>query len=217
MKYSAVIFDMDGLMFDSEPIWLASWEPAFAAHGLELKPGLAASCMGSARDATVKIVTRCYDEKEAARQAVLDHFDLAEQEMLAHGAPAKPGLFELLGWLAEQGIPLAVASSSASSLVEACLGLAGVRELFSVTATGDEGLPSKPNPALFLAAAERLGVAPSEVLVLEDSVNGIRAAAAGGFDVIAVPDMVEPDDETRALCVARLDSLLDVLEHLKSC
>lgn len=215
MQYSAVIFDMDGLMFDSEPIWLASWKPAFAAHGLELKPGLAESCMGSARDVTTQTVMRQYDDKEAAIQAVLDHYDIAEREMLAHGVPAKPGLFELLAWLKEQGTPLAVSSSSSSRLVEACLANACVDDFFSVTATGDEGLPSKPNPALFLAASERLGVSPCDALVLEDSVNGIHAAAAGGFDVITVPDLVEPDDETLALCVARFDSLLDVLEYLR--
>ena len=109
---------------------------------------------------------------------------------------------------------LPVASSTARPSVEAVLEHAGIKRFFKAICTGDQGFPSKPAPDIFLAAAEGLGVEPGEAWVLEDSPAGIRAAIAGGFTPVMVPDLVQPDDELRA-SVPVFGSLLDVKAELE--
>lgn len=211
---NAVIFDMDGLMVDSEPIWAATWEPAFALHGLTVKPGLPEACKGSSHDGVVVRVREAYDNDPEAIAAVDDFFSLAAQTLMSEGAPKKPGLDELLALLNEWGTPCAVASSSPRRQIEAVLDHADVLESISAIVGGDEGLPSKPAPDIFLAAARKLGADPATTLVLEDSFSGIRAAHAGGFVSVMVPDGLQPDDELRSLCAYVCDTLLDVRDLL---
>lgn len=196
----AVIFDMDGLMVDSEPIWAAAWGPAFARRGLSVLPGVIESCVGSTHEGGAQIVSRAYDGDPEALAAFQEHFDVAAELFVASGAPKKPGLDELLDWLRAAGVPLAVASSSSRDVVEAVLSHAGVRDRLSVVVTGDDGHRSKPAPDIFLAAARALGVEPARTLVLEDSPAGVRAAHDGGFSVVMVPDAVPPTEELAALC-----------------
>lgn len=211
----AVVFDMDGLMVDSEPIWAAAWGPAFARRGLSVLPGVIESCVGSSHEGGAQIVSRAYDGDPEALAAFQEHFDVAAELFLASGAPKKPGLDELLDWLRAAGVPMAVASSSSRDVVEAVLAHAGVRDRFSVVVTGDDGHPSKPAPDIFLAAARRLGVDPDRTLVLEDSFAGVRAAHDGGFLTVMVPDAVAPTAEVEALCDCVCPSLRKVLDLLE--
>lgn len=206
----AAIFDLDGLMFDTEPIWVSAWEPAFKEQGLELKPGLVKRFFGMSQHRIEEIVDEEYGHDPRAIPAVRDHVRIGIEEMLAHGAPKKPGLDELLAFLAERGVPCAVASASPSALVEAHLNNGSVEKYFSAIIAGDDGLPSKPAPDVFLEAARRLHAMPGNSVVLEDSPNGIRAASAGGFLSVMVPDMIAPTAEVRGLATYVCDSLLDV-------
>lgn len=210
----AAIFDMDGLMVDTEPIWAAAWPPAFARYGLTVAPGLVEACVGSSYERISGLVARAYDGNPDAQRALDDHYEVAAERFVASGAPKKPGLDELLAWLAGEGIPCAVASSSERRVVEANLRHAGVAGCFSAVVTGDDGYPSKPAPDIFLGAAERLGADPASTLVLEDSPSGVRAASAGGFVTIMVPDTIEPDDELRGLCACVCRDLAEVRDLL---
>lgn len=209
----AVIFDLDGTLFDTEPIWMASWPVAFGAQGLEVLPGVIDACMGTARDQLLAIVDEWYHGDPRARQAALDHYDVAREGLLA-GAPMKPGAKELLALLGERGVPCAVASSSASDLVHAHLARAGIEDSFATVVCGDEVERSKPAPDIFLMAADLLGVDPARAMVVEDSPNGVAAGRAGGFFVVLVPDVVEPGDETLAACDVRVSSLLELRDLL---
>lgn len=210
----AVIFDMDGLMVDSEKIWGDSWYPAFEKYGFTVPPELIAATTGTTKDHSLALVLETFDNNPDAAKAFDEHYALAEEYFIEHGAPKKPGLDELLAYLEEKGIPCAVASSSPKAIVDADLEHAGVTHYFSALVTKADGLPSKPAPDVFLEAARQLGVEPSQTLVLEDSRSGIQAAATGGFIPVMVPDTIEPDDELRALSHRICESLLEVRDLL---
>jgi HAD superfamily hydrolase (TIGR01509 family) len=213
----AVIFDMDGLMFDSEPIWTDAWKLSFDRRGLELQPGMVESFYGASRNRVLAEVSRRYNQDPNAIGAAEDHYVIAKQRLLDEGAPMKKGLLELLASLRSHCVPSAVATSSARPIANAMLSHAGVEHEFDAIVTGD-GLPSKPAPDIFLAAAKLLGTEPSKSVVLEDSENGIRAAAAGGFVSVAVLDIVPSSDRVRSLsdyCCENLLEVRDLLEHGK--
>lgn len=210
---SAVIFDMDGLMVDTEPVWGRAWDIALACHGLAQKPGFREALIGLARPRALEITREFYGDSDAALAAFEEHYEVVEQLFVDEGAPKMPGLDDLLDALDDRGIPFAVASSTAQPSVDAVLGHAGIAGRFSAIRTGDMGYPSKPAPEIFLAAADALDAAPASCWVLEDSPAGIQAAIAGGFVPVMVPNLVQPSDTLREQTVV-FDSLLDVRDLL---
>ena len=209
-----VIFDMDGLMFDSEPMWRKSWPPAFERVGLEMIPEVPELVPGMSKAGTADYLTELYDGDPRAAEAVEAYYEIAADTFARLGAPKKKGLDELLERLSELGIPSAVASSTNKSIVEGNLRHAGLEGAFPVIISGDMGLTSKPAPDIFLEAARQLGTDPAQTLVLEDSENGIRAAVAGGFIAVFVPDISHVSDEVRAQAAHVCDSLLEVRDLL---
>lgn len=212
----AVIFDMDGLMVDTEPIWASAWPPAFARYGLTVVPGLVEACVGCSYERISGLVSKAYDGNPDAQKALDDHYEIGAERFIASGAPKKPGLDKLLAWLAVQGTPCAVASSSERRVVEANLRHAGISSCFHAVITGDDGYPSKPAPDIFLGAATHLGSEPTHTLVLEDSPSGVIAANAGGFITVMVPDLIEPSDELRGRCACVCRDLVEVRDLLAS-
>ena len=212
----AVIFDMDGLMFDSEGVWLKSWDIALAEKGLPLHPDLFRRIAGASRERCFEAVRDLYPGNDDALEAAENHYVIVERLFKEDGAPSKDGLFELIDYLEARGIPKAVASSSSSLIVEACLANAGIRDRFDAVMTGDLALPAKPAPDIVLAAARALSATPANPIVLEDSGNGIRAAHAGGFIPVWIPDLAPLDAETRALArheAASLASIPQLIEQ----
>ena len=209
-----VIFDMDGLMFDSEPMWRASWPPAFERVGLEMIAEVPELVPGMSKAGTADFLTELYGGDPRAAQTVEAYYEIAADTFARLGAPKKMGLDELLERLAELGIPSAVASSTNRSIVEGNLRHAGLEGVFPVVVAGDMGLASKPAPDIFLEAARQLGTEPAKTLVLEDSENGIRAAVAGGFIPVFVPDISHVSSDVRAQAAYICDSLLEVRDIL---
>lgn len=210
-----VIFDMDGLMFDTEPVWGENLKPATDALGLAYKPGLSDAVRGTAGGEFAKVVHAWYDESVNADE-LWDVWHAIVEEHLRAGVEKKPGLDELLAYLGEQGIPAAVASSSPASQIAQNLENAGVSACFSATVSGLEVEHAKPEPDVFIRAAELLGCDAHEALVLEDSFNGVRAGAAGGFITVMVPDLVQPDDEMRSLATRICRDLFEVRDLLQA-
>ena len=209
-----VIFDMDGLMFDTERIWATLWKPALDTLGLPYKEGLDAAARGSAGDSMRAVLRRFYGP-DCDTDAIIDA--LHQQAELAFQAPPpkKPGLDELIAYLEEQHIPMAVASSSRKASILHHLNGWNMAGHFKAIISGEQVTASKPDPEIFRLAARALGTEPACTLVLEDSYNGVRAGAAGGFVTVMVPDLAPADDEMRRLYTAECASLLDVLEQLK--
>lgn len=208
----AVIFDMDGLLLDSEPLYRVTWKAAGSSLGFPIDDVLYERFVGRGN----------VESEEVLREHFGDAFPLDEfhtrwsrdfHGRLAEIAP-KPGAIELLAALEKRGIPKALATSSPRVLALRCLGDLASR--FAALAFGDEVSHSKPAPDLFLLAAQRLGIAPADCLVLEDSEAGVRAARAAGMDVIMVPDLVPPSPEIASMAMrvcATLHEVGVILSH----
>ena len=212
---NGVIFDMDGLMFDTERMWATFWEPALAALGLEYKEGLAEAERGTAGETSRNIVRQFYGE-DCDANAIIDSLHRVADEEFQKPVPKKPGLDELLAWLDANHIPMAVASSSRMASIRHHLDGWGLTHYFKVIVSGEQFSASKPDPEIFLRAAEALGTARDRTLVLEDSYNGVRAGAAGGFVTVMVPDMAPANDEMRRLYTAECRDLYEVLDGLQN-
>lgn len=209
----AVIFDMDGLMFDTEPVWGACLAPSLAKMGVTLDSAIADELKERVRgtagaEFTNAVHELCGDTVDAFKLWDVWH-EVVEDEF-AKGVVKKPGLDELLDYLSEQGIPCAVASSSTAQQIAHNLETSGIADKFKVVLSSLEVEHAKPEPDVFLEAAARLGVMPSEAIVLEDSYNGVRAGFAGGFRTIMVPDLSAPTDEMREKAYRICESLTEV-------
>lgn len=185
-----VIFDMDGLMFDTERLWDTLWEPTCREMGVEMPADVdafLASGRGLAGQALADHI-REYFPMVDPQKMLQTAWRLAD-ELFAKGVPCKPGLFELLDVLEERGIPRIVASSSPRSMILQNLSTTGAGRYFAQVVCGADVEHSKPAPDIFLLAASRLGVDIHRCLVLEDSLNGLRAARASGAVSVMVPDL----------------------------
>ena len=209
-----VIFDMDGLMFDTERIWATLWEPALATLGLPYKEGLDVAARGSAGD-SMRAVLRSFYGPDCNPDAIMEALHAQAETAFQAPPPKKPGLDELLDWLDAQHIPMVVASSSRKASILHHLDGWHLTGRFKAIISGQQVTASKPDPQIFLLAAEALGTAPAETLVLEDSYNGVRAGAAGGFITVMVPDLAPATDEMRRLYTAECKDLYEVKQMLK--
>jgi HAD superfamily hydrolase (TIGR01509 family) len=197
----AVVFDMDGVLFDTEVIVRDAMTAAATRLGFEVPEPLFLSLIGLAGDASRTKLTDHYGpafDIDGFWAAVDDDFN----RLLEGRRYLKAGVVELLDWLDERNMPRAIATSSHHSHVQRNLAIHELTGRFdAVVAHGDCEL-GKPNPAPFLLAARLLAVEPGSCLALEDSFNGVRAAAAAGMMTIMVPDLLQPTPEIREVCLA---------------
>jgi beta-phosphoglucomutase-like phosphatase (HAD superfamily) len=212
-KVKAVVFDMDGLLVDTETVIYRAMQHASSGIGGDL-PFTTFQRMVGLQDA----------ESDAI---VVDHFgpgfDLVEwskavrahaHEQMAGGVALKSGVVEILDYLAAVGLPCAIATSSGMASVQRNLGPGNLVDRFSALITKEAHSRSKPHPEPYLKAAEALGVAPADCLALEDSHNGVRSASSAGMMTIMVPDMLDPTEEMHTLCVRIASDLHEVRELL---
>jgi HAD superfamily hydrolase (TIGR01509 family) len=190
---AAVIFDLDGVLVDSETVWDEARRQVVAAHGGSWRPEATKAMMGMS---SPEWAAYLHDElgvplppEEIVREVVA----LVEQEY-ARSLPLLPGTVETVRSLAEQW-PLGLASSSNREIIELMLDRSGLRTLFAATVSSEEVPHGKPAPDVYLETARRLGVAAKTCVAVEDSTNGIRAALAAGMEVIAVPNPHFPPDD----------------------
>lgn len=193
----AVIFDMDGLVLDTERQCYEAYLRAARHFGFQMNDRVQMSLAGRTECAVMAGLRRIYgqDANVASwRRYILEQKDVVLRE---HGGRAgkKAGLLELLNYLAERGMPYALASSSSREQVERLLASEWLGHAFPVRVTGDMVTRSKPDPEIFLSAASLLGADPSRCLVLEDSAAGLDAAVSGGFVPVFVYDDLS-DEET---------------------
>ena len=209
-----VIFDMDGLMFDTERIWATLWRPALATLGLSYKEGLDAAARGTAGD-SMRAVLRRFFGPDCDTDAIMEALHQQAETAFQAPPPKKPGLDELIAYLEAQHIPMVVASSSRMTSILRHLNNWHMADHFQALISGEQFSASKPDPEIFLTAAKALGTVPAETLVLEDSYNGVRAGARGGFVTVMVPDLAPADDEMRSLYTAECKDLREVKKMLE--
>ncbi len=204
----AVIFDMDGLMLDSERALLGCLAQAGADAGHDLPEDLLLSLIGSSDAVTRQIIASRVGAESV--DALLRDSYARYDGIVAGGVPHRPGIIDLLDTLAAHGVPRAVATSTRRPLALRKLETAGLLPYFEHVATSSDVAHAKPAPDIYLLAAHKLGIAPRHCLALEDSPTGVRAALAAGMTVIQIPDLLEPDETVRALGHAIAGSLHDV-------
>jgi HAD superfamily hydrolase (TIGR01509 family) len=211
---SAAIFDMDGLLLDSEPIALRAWERAAESLGLEFDLGLCRQMIGrNFRD--------CRDLIRARHGADYPVIDLTQAWascydgiIAAEGVALKPGIDELLDLFDDRAVTAAVATSTRRERAELRLRQAGLLHRFAALVGGDEVARGKPEPDTFVLAAQRLGLRPEQCIVLEDSEPGVTAAWAAGMTPIMVPDLHPPSAALLTRGPLVLSSLTEVALHL---
>ncbi len=210
------IFDMDGLMTDTENLFLRFWCQVMGELGYEEHREVVAHCIGMDHGATQRYVKEQLgaDFDYLAIMQEVGRRSRAYTEV--HGVPVKPGLYELLDYLDRVHIPYAVATSTVYDNAVRRLDSIGVLGRLSGLVTGNMVAHGKPDPEIFLRAAEALGLPPESCMVLEDSPHGILAAHRAGCLPVMIPDLKQPDAETRAMLFAmtdRLDRVIDLLEN----
>lgn len=214
MNYEAVVFDMDGVIFDSERAVMNCWLELAQKYDIKdiEKPYFA--CVGTTMTRTREIMLETYGEDfpydEYARESSLMYHEKYDGGKL----PMKPGVMELLSYLKEKGKKIALASSTRRETVTNQLRWAGIIDYFDVIICGDMVARSKPAPDIFIKACQELGVSPENTYAIEDSYNGIRAAHAGQLRPIMVPDLLEANDEMRGMAECVCDNLNDVIDYL---
>ena len=213
--YKAVVFDMDGVIFDSEKLIIDIWVELGKEHNI---PGIEETvhkCLGVNAAGTKEIFREAYGE-----DFPYDEYT-AEKSRRFHAMadggelPMKPGVVELLSFLKENGCIIGLASSTREASVRQELTDAGIICYFKELTCGDMLKKSKPEPDIYLMACEKLGIKPEEAIAIEDSFNGIRSAYAAGMTPIMVPDIIGPDEEMQEKSHRIFASLLEVKEWLK--
>lgn len=205
----AVIFDMDGLMIDSERVSIACWSEAALTLEIALPEGFFLHMVGLGERDCLQLLQRHIDDG-ARIDALLAHCHALYDARTHDGLPLRPGILELLELLKEHGVPRAVATSTRQPRASRKLAASGLLHYFDTVVTSSDVQHPKPAPDIYLLAAQRLDKEPTRCLALEDSPTGTRAALAAGMTTIQIPDLVHPDAAVRALGHRIVESLHDV-------
>ncbi|MEQ9620115.1 MAG: HAD family phosphatase [Deltaproteobacteria bacterium] len=183
----AVIFDMDGVMIDSEPLWEKTERVLLARRNIDYSPEYRDQIVGLNQNDSGKLLVETFNLKESITEIISERVEILtaiyEEEL-----ELVPGLIPLLNELRANNYPLAVASSSPLRVVNFVLDMFSLRDYFSEVVYGECTENGKPHPDIYLHTAGRLGVEPSECIAIEDSINGVKSAKAAGMFCIAVPD-----------------------------
>ena len=207
---STVIFDMDGVIFDSEKACLGVWKELAGELGLEKIEDVFKRCIGTTSAMTFRILTEAYGGKFDAR-AFQSAASYRFQEKYSGGRlPIMSGVKEILSFLKNNGIRIGLASSTGEATVRRELAEAGLTGYFETVTCGDMLRKSKPEPDIYLMACRNMGVVPKETVAVEDSFNGIRSAWSAGLIPVMVPDMIPADDEMYEKAEAVVTDLFEV-------
>lgn len=201
-----VIFDMDGVILDSETISDRTWRIAAKEKGLEINEKVLNSCRGTNKNDTLAIFRKFYGENFDGEGFLSRTSELFHQIEESEGIPLMHYAKEILEYLKPR-YTLALASSTRGPTVERQLRTAGVIDFFETRTTGDMVEHSKPNPEIYLMACKSVGLEPAECYAIEDSLNGIKSAYAAGLKPIMVIDKIQPTEEIKKMCVVIYDSL----------
>ncbi len=211
-----VIFDMDGLMFDTEPIYYKANQKTADKLGMDFSFDTYAQFIGMGDVDYQKTMREIYQDEEVLAEFFEKSNKVLEYLLLNGPVQMKKGLLELLEYLDQQNISAIVASSTNRGLVDQLLKRLDVRKYFKDVIGGDEVTRAKPDPAIFTQAFKKSAVKNKEsALILEDSENGVLAAQAAKIPVILIPDLIEPKDEIKEQAVAIFDDLTEVIKYIE--
>ncbi len=216
----AVIFDMDGLLIDSEPLWQDAEIEAFRPLGIPVTRELCRQTAGTRLDEVLKIWHEKFRWQEPGLDEMHRRILAGVTKLMMEQGQALPGVHETMRDLRAAGIPMAIASSSPPALIQAVVDKLELEPYLELTHSGIHEEKGKPDPAVFLTTAARLGIPPEQCLVFEDAPNGVLAAHRAGMPIIAIPSVFDPDDPGFEPAWRVLDSLNaftpEMLDELKA-
>ncbi len=209
-----IVFDMDGVLVDSERLVLRSWECVGRDLGLHGLHELFFRCIGTTHASTQKLFAQVFGDA-LDYQAFRNRTRVYYMQFTKDGVPLKPGVMELLCWLKENGWRTGLASSSREANVRHNMEVTGMGPYFDTLVCGDMLTVSKPAPDIYLRACAELHAEPSSAYAVEDSRNGILSASSAGMKALLVPDMVQPDELMKSRATAVFPDLLAVRDYLE--
>lgn len=209
-----IIFDMDGVIFDTENLILNCWCFLAERYDIPQIEDTFRRAIGVSSEGTKKIVREVYGEDFPCEMFWKEWKQLFDQKIEKQGMPVKQGARELLSFLKINGFRVGLASSTRYESVVDELTQAGLIDFFEILVGGDMVERGKPEPDIYLCACEKMGIDPKETFAIEDSWNGVRSAAGAGLRVLHVPDLLEPNEEMERLSYAIFDDLIDVRNYL---
>lgn len=216
-KFDGIIFDMDGLLFDTEMIYYQSTQKIADQLGFPYSKELYLNFLGVSDEEVQENYHRIF--KDYGKEKVTEFIDLSYadtiQEFEKGNVPLKKGAKELLVFLEEQNIPRVVASSNVRPAIELLLENAGIRSYFDTIISAEDVSRAKPDPEIFQKAVAHLQTENHRTLVLEDSEHGVTAAYQAGIPVIMVPDLLEPSEELKSKTLTVVESLYEIPSLIK--
>lgn len=211
-----IIFDMDGLLIDSEASTYKLYQKVFIEHGLTLDKNFYLDLLGTNEAKIIRSIAEVFNSENEARLIVNKVHEELNTLFEVEGVPVKTGVFKLLNYLEKHSIKKAVATSSSRQRAIKILKSAGLYDFFDVIVCGDEVSVGKPNPEIFIKATNELCLVPEEVLVFEDSENGIKGAYAGGMHVVNIPDLKHPSPYIHKYANKIINNLEESIVYIKS-
>lgn len=211
-----IVFDMDGLMFDTERIAMDGWDYAASMMGVVIPREIQIKVLGLTEESSKQLFEEYLGKDFDFYKAKDLRISYAYSYIEKNGVPLKKGLIELLDYLKANNYTIAVATSTEKEKAEYLIKKAGVYEYFNAVICGNMIKNGKPEPDIYLKASELIGIHPSECLALEDSINGILSADRAGLKPVMIPDIVQPNEEIKKHIYALLPSLLEVIDLLEN-
>jgi HAD superfamily hydrolase (TIGR01509 family) len=209
------VFDMDGLMTDTEKLYLRYWKEAAADFGYDMQNEHVYAIRSLARKYSIPKLKSFFGEDFPTEEVRARRTELINAHIEKYGIDVKKGLFELLDFLSSKGIKLAVATATPRERALLCLEKIDALRYFDAVICGDMIESGKPDPDIYLTAARELGLPPEQCAAFEDSPNGIKAAHSAGCHAIMIPDMTQPDEETIPLLSAVYDDLEQAIAYFE--
>ncbi len=211
-----VIFDMDGVLIDTEALILDIWEQIARREGIAGIRGTLMQCIGITAPETEALFLRVYGKDFPYHKYRGMASEIFQAQVAKNGLPVKPGVYQLFDFLLENRYRIGLASSTREEVVRKEMESIGLLANFHTIICGDMVSHSKPHPEIYLKACESLGVLPSGCYAIEDSPNGIRSAHSAGMQTIMVPDLIQPGPELAPLVSQKCATLLEVRDFLQT-
>lgn len=214
--FEGVVFDVDGVLFNTERLMHQIWHEVGAEMGWPQPGRDYLEFVGNGRSVIFEKMLAFYGPDFPKEEFLTTCSQTLQDRVEQFGVPLKPGVREMLDFLKQQNIPMAIATSTAMRRTGKRMELTGLAPYFTAMITGDQVTHGKPDPEIYLLACNALGTDPSRTLAVEDSRNGILSASAARMPTVMIPDMIPPTPELEALLWNRFDSLSDLQKALEA-
>lgn len=215
-KIKAILFDMDGVIFDTEREYLKEWNEIFEKYGYEMKKEIYVSVMGRGRKKVKEIFKENFGNDLPIEEMYIEKDKMLKEAVENNKVPLKQGAIELLEFLKKNGYKTALATSAKKDRVKRQVTHAKINNLFDAIVCADDIVNSKPDPEIFLKAAEKVNIKPENCIVIEDSEAGIRAAFNAGMIAFHVKDLKEADESIMKYCNKNFENLIEIKKYIEN-